>query len=216
MSVTSVIDALTQEIKAGCFRLRLLTRSANHVTAIEYHHLARGMAFLALAQHYDADNLPDEVPPQVVREGIKMLSDELSGRGSDYYDTRMRNESPISVERRKDLHGFLTERWTLYKTAFGSSFREEPEWWSERMCEILRTKLPSKQWALLEAVYLHQTPRHELATQLIAQEPETYNTTDALRRATAALDTRISRARVAARTLLGQEYATRAREITAA
>lgn len=216
MSVTSVVDELTHEITAGCFRLRLLTRFANQLSPTDYQQLARGMAFLALAKFYDADALPENPPPEVIREGIKMMSDELTGRGSDYYDYRMRGETPTTTQRRKDLVGLLSERWTTYQTAFGSSYREKPEWWSQRMLEILRTKLPTKQWELLEAVYIHETPRHQLAHELVAKEPSTYNTADAVRRATAALDTRLSRARAAARSILGDEFAERAREASVA
>lgn len=216
MSVTTVVDELTKEITAGCFRLRLLTRFANHLSNTDYQQLARGMAFLTLAKYYDADALPDQVPPHVVRHGVKLMSDELTGRGSDYYDRRMRGAINKAEPRRRDVHSLLTSKWTLYQTHFGSSFRESPEWWTDRMLEILRTKLPIKQWELLEAVYLKQTPRLELAEQLVAAEPRKYSDSNALPRAVAALDTRLSRARSAARTLLGKEFAARAEEVSVA
>lgn len=210
-----VVEELTKHIASECYRQYRRSQRWTKLSHTDYQQLARGTAFLALAQFYSPEDLPDRAPPQVKALGCRFLDEELTGPGSEYYDWKRRNAGSTKYKTgrpRRCSQSELYDRWTCYRQSIDGVVVDET--WEDEMQTLLAEELRPEQWTLLKAWYLEGATTAELAQQVMLQNPK-YQTAGGYERAVTLVGVRLLRARTAARAILEASHADRAREIAA-
>lgn len=210
-----VVEELSQHIAKECYRQYRRSRRWNKLTHTDYQQLARGTAFLALAEFYGPDDLPEQLPAQVKSLGCRFLDEELTGPGSEYYDWKRRNRGLQQYKTgraRRCSKSELYERWTCYRQSVDGVLLDEQ--WEAEMLLTLQDKLRPDYWQLLREWYLDGLTTADLAQRIVDSDPK-YQTPNGYEKAVTLVGVRMLRARTAARAILEKEFADRAKEVAA-
>lgn len=210
-----VVEELTDHIASRCHKQYIRSNRWNRLSAANYRHLARGTAFLALAEFYGPDDLPDALSDEVKQLGCRLLDRELTGPDSAYYDWQRRNPgSPAfpSGRPRRCFRAELLERWTAYRESVEGP--DVLETWPDALRAQLQQHLRPEYWQLLKARYLDEVPADQLIREIMASNP-TYQGANGYTKARSVLHVRLLRARRAAQAVLGPVFETRAQESAA-
>lgn len=213
--VSAVLDELAKHIASECYRQYRRSQRWTALSHTDYQQLARGTACMALAQFYGPDDLPPVLPREVKTLGCRLLDDELTGPGSEYYDWKRRNVGSSKYKTgspRRCSQSEIYDRWTCYQQSVDGVLLDEQ--WEEEMKTLLAAQLRADQWTLLQDWYLHGKSTAQLAQQIIDADLK-YQVPGGYDRAVTLVGVRLLRARTAARAILEQRFADRAAEVAA-
>lgn len=222
-SLSPALDRFSVTLQTRCVRVYKAVRVMTGLSHDDYTQMARGVAFLTIAKYYDVGTLRLDDPDTAtllldrhLQEGCRALTQELSGRGSEFYDCARRQAGSRTTGRgyRNDVRADVCERWSAHRQPTPDETTDTEAPWLDDLRAALRERLPSKDVALLEECYLAETPRQVLAERLAASSPA-YRDAKGLQRAMTAINTRLCRVRKAARAVLGPRFADIAQAVVA-